>query len=103
MIRPNKRGLGILDVCQIHCRRGRDGVDVREASEGVLRIRANTEPKPKRDSIRTEGQADVVDPTEIIFHSILGIDAMKKLPGEGSKRPWPPLIRLEKIARKEIG
>jgi 3-polyprenyl-4-hydroxybenzoate decarboxylase len=27
--------------------------------------------------------------------SKLGIDATKKLLGEGFKRPWPPLIRMD--------
>ena len=27
--------------------------------------------------------------------SKLGIDATKKLPGEGFKRPWPPLIKMD--------
>jgi len=24
-----------------------------------------------------------------------GIDATKKIPGEGFKRPWPPLIKMD--------
>jgi 4-hydroxy-3-polyprenylbenzoate decarboxylase len=31
-----------------------------------------------------------------------GIDATKKLPGEGFKRPWPPLIRMDENVRKKI-
>jgi 3-polyprenyl-4-hydroxybenzoate decarboxylase len=27
--------------------------------------------------------------------SKLGIDATKKLPGEGFKRPWPPLFKMD--------
>jgi len=34
--------------------------------------------------------------------SKLGIDATKKLPGEGFKRPWPPLIKMDKATRKKI-
>ena len=34
--------------------------------------------------------------------SKLGIDAMKKLPGEGFKRPWPPLIKMDAAVRKAI-
>jgi len=41
-------------------------------------------------SIFTEGPAAV--PTSILVRSCkLDIDATKKVPGEGFKRPWPPL------------
>ncbi len=29
------------------------------------------------------------------------IDATRKLPGEGLKRPWPPLIKMEVAVRQE--
>jgi len=32
----------------------------------------------------------------------LGIDATKKLPGEGFKRPWPPLIKMEEAVCRKI-
>ena len=58
---------------------------------------------PQRDSIFTKGPADVLDhaTSEIAIGSKLGIDAMKKLPGEGFKRPWPPLIKMECQRPKE--
>jgi len=34
--------------------------------------------------------------------SKLGIDATKKIPGEGFKRPWPPLIRMYESVPKKI-
>jgi 4-hydroxy-3-polyprenylbenzoate decarboxylase len=34
--------------------------------------------------------------------SKLGIDATKKLPGEGFKRAWPPLIKMDDATRKRI-
>jgi len=34
--------------------------------------------------------------------SKLGIDATKKLPGEGFKRPWPPLIKMVEDIRRRI-
>ena len=40
--------------------------------------------------------------SEIASGSKLGIDATKKLPGEGFKRPWPPLIRMEENVRKNF-
>jgi len=32
----------------------------------------------------------------------LGIDATKKLPGEGSKRAWPPLIRMDESVKTKV-
>jgi len=34
--------------------------------------------------------------------SKLGIDATKKIPGEGHKRSWPPLIKMDEATRKRI-
>ena len=46
--------------------------------------------------------ADVLDhaTSEIAIGSKLGLDATKKLPGEGFKRPWPPLIRMDAAKAK---
>ena len=30
------------------------------------------------------------------------IDAMKKLPGEGFKRPWPPLIKMDAAVKAKV-
>ena len=32
----------------------------------------------------------------------LGIDATKKLPGEGFKRPWPPLIKMDAAVKAKV-
>ena len=34
--------------------------------------------------------------------SKLGIDATKKIPGEGFKRHWPPLIRMNEDVRRKV-
>jgi 4-hydroxy-3-polyprenylbenzoate decarboxylase len=34
--------------------------------------------------------------------SKLGIDATKKIPGEGFKRAWPPLIKMSDEVRRKI-
>jgi 4-hydroxy-3-polyprenylbenzoate decarboxylase len=34
--------------------------------------------------------------------SKLGIDATKKLPGEGFKRIWPPLIKMDDAVKAKI-
>ena len=59
---------------------------------------------PQRDGIFTKGPSDVLDhaTSEIASGSKLGIDATKKLAGEGFKRPWPPLIKMDESVRKKI-
>ena len=72
-----------------------DDVDVHNTREVLFRLCANTD--PQRDSIFTKGPSDVLDHAtrEIASGSKLGIDATKKLPGEGFKRAWPPLIKMD--------
>jgi 4-hydroxy-3-polyprenylbenzoate decarboxylase len=78
-----------------------DDVDVHNTREVLFRLCANTD--PQRDSIFTKGPADVLDhaTTEMAIGSKLGIDATKKLPGEGHKRGWPPLIKMDAATRKK--
>jgi 4-hydroxy-3-polyprenylbenzoate decarboxylase len=79
-----------------------DDVDVHNTSDVLFRLCANTD--PQRDSIFTKGPADVLDhaTSEIASGSKLGIDATKKLAGEGFKRAWPPLIKMDENVRKKI-
>lgn len=77
-------------------------VNVHNTSEVLFHLCANTD--PQRDSIFTKGPSDVLDhaTSEIAIGSKLGIDATKKLPGEGFKREWPPLIKMDEAVRKKI-
>jgi len=79
-----------------------DDVDVHNTSDVLFRLCANTD--PQRDSIFTKGPADVLDhaTSEMAIGSKLGIDATKKLPGEGFKRNWPPLIKMDEAVRKKV-
>jgi 4-hydroxy-3-polyprenylbenzoate decarboxylase len=79
-----------------------DDVDVHNTSEVLFRLCANTD--PRRDSIFTKGPSDVLDhaTSEIAMGSKLGIDATKKIPGEGFKRPWPPLIKMDDAVKAKI-
>jgi 4-hydroxy-3-polyprenylbenzoate decarboxylase len=79
-----------------------DDVDVHNTSDVLFRLCANTD--PQRDSIFTKGPSDVLDhaTSEIAMGSKLGIDATRKLPGEGFKRPWPPLIKMSDDVRRRI-
>jgi len=45
---------------------------------------------------------DVNNTIETASGSKPGIDAMKKLPGECFKRPWPPLIKMDETVRVKI-
>jgi 4-hydroxy-3-polyprenylbenzoate decarboxylase len=79
-----------------------DDVDVHNTSEVLFRLCANTD--PQRDSIFTKGPADVLDhaTSEMAMGSKLGIDATKKIPGEGFKRAWPPLIKMDDAVKNKI-
>jgi|GEM_PF-769974 len=68
----------------------------------LFRLCANTD--PQRDSLFTKGPSDVLDhaTSEIASGSKLGIDATKKIPGEGFKRPWPPLIKVDRQVQERI-
>ena len=77
-------------------------VNVHNTSEVLFRLCANTD--PQRDAIFTKGPADVLDhaTTEYAVGSKMGIDATHKLPGEGHKRGWPPLIKMDADIQKKI-
>jgi 4-hydroxy-3-polyprenylbenzoate decarboxylase len=79
-----------------------DDVDVHNTSEVLFRLCANTD--PQRDSIFTKGPADVLDhaTSEMAIGTKLGIDATRKLAGEGFKRPWPPLIRMDAAVKAKV-
>jgi 4-hydroxy-3-polyprenylbenzoate decarboxylase len=79
-----------------------DDVDVHNTSEVLFRLAANTD--PQRDAIFTKGPADALDhaTAEFAIGTKLGLDATRKLAGEGFKRPWPPLIRMSPDVRQKI-
>ncbi len=79
-----------------------EDVDVHNTSDVLFRLCANTD--PQRDSIFTKGPADVLDhaTSEMAVGTKLGIDATRKLPGEGFKRPWPPLIRMDPAVQTKV-
>jgi 4-hydroxy-3-polyprenylbenzoate decarboxylase len=77
-------------------------VDVHNTSEVLFRLCANTD--PQRDAIFTKGPADVLDhaTTDLAVGTKLGIDATHKLPGEGHRRGWPPIIKMDTGVRERI-
>ena len=78
------------------------GVNVHNTSEVLFHLTANTD--PQRDSLFTKGPSDVLDhaTSEIASGSKLGIDATKKIPGEGFKRAWPPLIKMDEAVKAKV-
>jgi 4-hydroxy-3-polyprenylbenzoate decarboxylase len=78
------------------------GVNVHNTSEVLFHLTANTD--PQRDSIFTKGPSDVLDhaTSEIAVGSKMGFDATKKIPGEGFKRAWPPLIKMDDAVKNKI-
>ena len=79
-----------------------DDVDVHNTSEVLFRIGANTD--PQRDTVFTRGPSDVLDHAtpEVAMGSKMGIDATKKLSGEGFKREWPPIIKMDKTIQNKV-
>ena len=79
-----------------------DDVDVHNTSEVLFRLCSSTD--PQRDSIFTKGPADVLDhaTSEVGVGSKLGFDATKKLPGEGFKREWPPIIKMDEAVKARV-
>jgi 4-hydroxy-3-polyprenylbenzoate decarboxylase len=79
-----------------------EDVNVHDTSEVLFRLCATTD--PQRDTIFTRGPADVLDhaTTELAVGTKLGIDATKKLSGEGFKREWPPLIKMDEAVQRKI-
>lgn len=77
-------------------------VNVHNTSEVLFHLCANTD--PQRDSIFTKGPSDVLDhaTSEIAMGTKQGIDATKKLPGEGFKRAWPPLLKMDPSIKSKI-
>ena len=77
-------------------------VNVHNTSEVLFRLCANTD--PQRDTIFTRGPSDVLDHATplIAVGTKMGVDATRKLPGEGFTRPWPPLIQMTEEVRKKV-
>ncbi len=79
-----------------------DDVDVHNTSEVLFRLGANTD--PQRDALFTRGPADVLDHAtpEVAVGSKMGLDATRKLAGEGFRRQWPPIIKMDPAVRRRI-
>jgi len=76
--------------------------DVHNTSEVLFRLCANTD--PKRDSTIITNPSDSLDhaPSTQNVGSHMGLDATRKLPGEGYPRPWPELVRMDEEAQRLV-
>lgn len=77
-------------------------VNVHNLSEVLFHLFADTD--PQRDSLVTRGPADVLDhaTSEMAIGGKMGFDATRKIPGEGFRRPWPPLIRMDEEVHRRM-
>src|SRR6266699_4933341 len=73
--------------------------DVRNTSEVLFRLCANTD--PGRDTTIIKKPSDSLDhaPTDQNVGSHMGFDATRKLPGENYHRPWPELLKMTEEAQ----
>ena len=76
--------------------------DVHNTSEVLFRLCASTD--PKRDSTIITNPSDSLDhaPTVQNVGSHMGLDATRKLPGEGYTRGWPELARMDEATKKLV-
>ncbi len=76
--------------------------DVHNTSEVLFRLCANTD--PKRDSTIIINPSDSLDHAPSIQNvgSHMGLDATRKLPGEGYHRGWPELARMDEATRRLV-
>ena len=76
--------------------------DVHNTSEVLFRMCANTD--PQRDSTIIRNPSDSLDhaPSVQNVGSHMGLDATRKLRGEGYDRPWPELVRMDEATQKIV-
>lgn len=71
-----------------------EDVDVQNVSEVLWRLGSNID--PRRDVMFADGPVDVLDHAapQPLYGSKMGIDATRKIEGEGHDRPWPDEIKM---------
>jgi 4-hydroxy-3-polyprenylbenzoate decarboxylase len=76
--------------------------DVRNTSEVLFRLCANTD--PARDSTIIRNPSDSLDhaPSTQNIGSHMGFDATRKLPGENYHRPWPEMLEMTEEAQRLV-
>jgi 4-hydroxy-3-polyprenylbenzoate decarboxylase len=76
--------------------------DVHNTSEVLFRLCANTD--PQRDSTFIKNPCDALDHAQTVpnIGSHMGIDATRKLPGEGYTRGWPELLKMDPGVKERV-
>ncbi len=76
--------------------------DVHNPSEVLFRLCANTD--PQRDSTIIKNPSDSLDhaPSAQNIGSHMGLDATRKLAGEGYPRGWPELVRMDEEVQRVV-
>jgi len=79
-----------------------DDCDVHNTSEVLFRMCANTD--PQRDSTFIKNPTDALDhaQTTACIGTHMGIDATRKLPGEGYGRTWPDLLKMDPAVKARV-
>jgi len=69
-------------------------VDVHNTEAVLFHIGAHVD--PRRDICLVDGPVDALDHAApyLCAGSKMGIDATRKISGEGTQRPWPPKIQM---------
>jgi len=77
-------------------------VNVQDVSQVAWVAFMNTD--PKRDCFFVEGSVDTLNHASPQFNygSKMGIDATRKLPGEGHPRPWPEAIAMSPKIQEQV-
>ena len=77
-------------------------VNVHDPREIIWRVGNNL--SPQRDVFFTEGPIDSLDHSSPLVNlgTKMGMDATKKLPGEGFMREWPPVIEMDDEVKKKV-
>ena len=79
-----------------------EDVDVQNTSEVLWRLGSNID--PRRDIMFSDGPVDVLDHAapQPLFGSKMGIDATRKIAGEGHDREWPDDIVMSPEVKAKI-
>ena len=79
-----------------------DDCDVHNTSEVLFRLCANTD--PQRDSTFIKNPTDALDHAQSVacMGSHMGLDATRKLPGEGYYREWPDLLKMDDSVKTKV-
>ncbi len=79
-----------------------EDANIQDVKEAAWRAFNNVD--PKRDIIFSEGPVDQLDhsASQELFGSKMGIDATRKLPEEGMRRPWPEEMKMSETIVKKV-